>query len=1002
MDKQEPLNEYKDKNLPTDSSKMIIVEKNDTENGTEKHKPSGLKPLQGTIKIAGQIVELAAQPDKQVLHEVSLPADYDYKPIEEHVGSTSPARSYEFSLDPFQAASIACVERKESIIVSAHTSAGKTVVAEYAIAQALKNGERVVYTSPIKSLSNQKYREFLAEFGDVGLMTGDVTLNPNAGCLVMTTEILRSMLYKSSELTREVSWVIFDEVHYMRDKDRGVVWEETIILLPDAVRYIFLSATLPNAKEFADWICKIHNQPCHVVYTSYRPTPLQHFLFPRGANGIYMIVDEHGKLMEGNFQKAMSILNEQDETSSRKKQKQNKSVPELFRLVKMITANDYDPLIIFCFSKKECEAGAVSISSLEVIDDKKKELVDQVFNSAMNQLSETDRCIPQITNMLPLLRRGIGIHHSGMLPILREVVEILFQEGLITILFATETFSIGLNMPARTVLFTEMQKFSGESFRWINSSEYTQMSGRAGRRGLDERGLSIVMANKNFDLATAKAIFTGPPAALNSAFRISYNMILNLLRIEGITPDYILKHSFYQHQNEAKLPELNNECSRMKLDMESIVIPHEQDVQEFYDLKLQLKTYEDSIRKIMAHPEFCLPFLQPGRLIQVRLKDQVFPWGILVNFHKAENASLHLQIRKSNPSDFYVLDVLLPVDKNTFKTNKIASSLMPGLPENATYEVVAVSLSSMHSISSLRVSLPSSLITPEQKKTTYHIVQEISKRFPDGVPCLDPIEHMRIDSDSLRSVIHKIQILEPKVLNSPYYTDEEFQEHYDEYCRKLQLRDQWKALKATISKTESVITLSELKSRRRVLRRLGYINEDGVIDIKGRVACEISTGDELVLTEMIFSGLLNQLPIDQFAALLSCLVFQESSSTSATNVDSRLSKPYQELLKLAEWIATVSRESKLEITEEEYVSHFKPDLMSAVIEWMNGASFTEICGMVHIYEGSIVRSFRRLEELLRQLQSAAQVLGNSELASLSERAADTMRRDVIFSASLYL
>ena len=181
-----------------------------------------------------------------------------------------PAKTYPFTLDPFQSQSILCIENDQSVLVSAHTSAGKTVVAEYAIALSLKNKQRVIYTTPIKALSNQKYREFHEEFSDVGLMTGDVTINPAASCLIMTTEILRSMLYRGSEIMREVGWVIFDEIHYMRDKERGVVWEETIILLPDNVHYVFLSATIPNARQFAEWIAHLHHQPCHVVYTDFR------------------------------------------------------------------------------------------------------------------------------------------------------------------------------------------------------------------------------------------------------------------------------------------------------------------------------------------------------------------------------------------------------------------------------------------------------------------------------------------------------------------------------------------------------------------------------------------------------------------------------------------------------------------------------------------------------------------------------------------------------------
>ena len=240
--------------------------------------------------------------------QVALPPGYPYKPIAQHKRLDPPARTYKFELDPFQLVATSCIERNESVLVSAHTSAGKTVVAEFAIATCLNEGRRVVYTSPIKALSNQKYREFLEIFSDVGLMTGDVTINPTASCLVMTTEILRSMLYRGSEVMREVAWVIFDEVHYMRDKERGVVWEETIILLPQKVRYVFLSATIPNSMEFAEWICKTHEQPCHVVYTDFRPTPLQHYLFPAGSEGIYLVVDERSNFREDNFQKAMAAL----------------------------------------------------------------------------------------------------------------------------------------------------------------------------------------------------------------------------------------------------------------------------------------------------------------------------------------------------------------------------------------------------------------------------------------------------------------------------------------------------------------------------------------------------------------------------------------------------------------------------------------------------------------------------------------------------------------------
>lgn len=346
---------------------------------------------------------------------------------------------------------------------------------------------------------------------------------------------------------------------------RGVVWEETIILLPDKVRYVFLSATIPNALQFANWITKMHNQPCHVVYTDFRPTPLQHYFFPAGSEGIHLIVDEKGMFREENFQKAMSTIADKkgddpaDAMAKRKGKGKDKKLnkggnegpSDIYKIVKMIMIKNYNPVIVFSFSKRECESCALKMSSLSFNDDSEKEMVSKVFNSAIEMLSEEDRNLGQIQNLLPLLRRGIGVHHSGLLPILKETIEILFQEGLIKVLFATETFSIGLNMPAKTVVFTSVRKFDGFSQRWVTPSEFVQMSGRAGRRGLDERGIVIMMVGEEMDPSVAKEIVRGEQDRLNSAFHLGYNMILNLMRVEGISPEFMLEKCFHQFQNTA-------------------------------------------------------------------------------------------------------------------------------------------------------------------------------------------------------------------------------------------------------------------------------------------------------------------------------------------------------------------------------------------------------------------------------------------------------------------
>eukprot|EP01023_Acetabularia_acetabulum_P054718 TRINITY_DN6204_c0_g1_i2.p1 TRINITY_DN6204_c0_g1~~TRINITY_DN6204_c0_g1_i2.p1 ORF type:complete len:443 (+),score=71.87 TRINITY_DN6204_c0_g1_i2:562-1890(+) len=329
---------------------------------------------------------------KSCTHEVVIPegVEYEYGKGPPPQKVDQPAKTYEFPLDPFQKVATSCLEAGHSVLVSAHTSAGKTVVAEYAFAMAVRDGARVIYTSPLKALGNQKYRQFTELFADVGLMTGDITINPDASCLVMTTEILRSMLYKGSLVVREVQLIIFDEIHYLRDKARGVVWEECIIMLPQSCQYVFLSATIPHAREFAHWVTKIHNQICHVVYTDYRPVPLQHYMFPCNGEGLHLVVDEKGRFREDNFRKAVADLSEQSADISRKQQKESEG-NDIFRLVKMMMMRGFDPVIFFCFSKKECEANAVFMAALDLTDENEKKLIEGVSRNALDILSDEDR-----------------------------------------------------------------------------------------------------------------------------------------------------------------------------------------------------------------------------------------------------------------------------------------------------------------------------------------------------------------------------------------------------------------------------------------------------------------------------------------------------------------------------------------------------------------------------------------------------------------------------------
>ncbi|XP_061228076.1 exosome RNA helicase MTR4 isoform X4 [Neopsephotus bourkii] len=868
-------------------------------------------------------------------HEVALPANEEFTGLKPRTGKA--AKEYPFILDAFQREAILCVDNKQSVLVSAHTSAGKTVCAEYAIALALREKQRVIFTSPIKALSNQKYREMYEEFQDVGLMTGDVTINPTASCLVMTTEILRSMLYRGSEVMREVAWVIFDEIHYMRDSERGVVWEETIILLPDNVHYVFLSATIPNARQFAEWICHLHKQPCHVIYTDYRPTPLQHYIFPAGGDGLHLVVDENGDFREDNFNTAMQVLRDAGDLAKgdqKGRKGGTKGPSNVFKIVKMITERNFQPVIIFSFSKKDCEAYALQMTKLDFNTDEEKKMVEEVFNNAIDCLSDEDKKLPQVEHVLPLLKRGIGIHHGGLLPILKETIEILFSEGLIKALFATETFAMGINMPARTVLFTSASKFDGKDFRWITSGEYIQMSGRAGRRGMDDRGIVILMVDEKMSPTIGKQLLKGSADPLNSAFHLTYNMVLNLLRVEEINPEYMLEKSFYQFQHYRTIPEIVERVTKLERQYNKILIPNEENVVIYYKIRQQLAKMSKEIEQYVHKPKYCLPFLQPGRLVKVKSEDDNVGWGVVVNFSKKSNAKPNC----AELDSLYVVEVLLYCSKDSLKNSTVESAKPISLDEKGEMQVVPILVHLVAAISSVRLYIPKDL---------------------------RPV-------DNRQSVLKSIKIAVDI-----------------------------KAARQELKKARTVLQMDELKCRKRVLRRLGFATSSDVIEMKGRVACEISSADELLLTEMMFNGIFNDLSPEQTAALLSCFVFQENSS-EMPKLTEQLAGPLRQMQECAKRIARVSAEAKLEIDEENYLNSFRPHLMDVVHTWANGANFAHICKMTDVFEGSIIRCMRRLEELLRQMCQAAKAIGNTELENKFAEGITKIKRDIVFAASLYL
>ncbi|KAI3443461.1 hypothetical protein Pfo_000126 [Paulownia fortunei] len=957
------------------------------------------------------------------VHEVAVPSGYASNKDESIHGTLGDpiyngerAKTYPFKLDPFQEVSVSCLERNESVLVSAHTSAGKTAVAEYAIAMAFRDKQRVIYTSPLKALSNQKYRELSQEFSDVGLMTGDVTLSPNASCLVMTTEILRGMLYRGSEVLKEVAWVIFDEIHYMKDRERGVVWEESIIFLPPAIKMVFLSATMSNATEFAEWICNLHKQPCHVVYTDFRPTPLQHYVFPMGGSGLYLVVDENEQFKEDNFLKLQDTFTKKNLADGNKSANAKASGriakggnasggSDIYKIVKMIMERKFQPVIIFSFSRRECEQHAMSMSKLDFNTQEEKDVVDQVFRNAILCLNEEDRNLPAIELMLPLLQRGIAVHHSGLLPIIKELVELLFQEGLVKALFATETFAMGLNMPAKTVVFTSVKKWDGDSHRYMGSGEYIQMSGRAGRRGKDEWGICIIMIDDKMEMNTLKDMVLGRPAPLVSTFRLSYYSILNLMsRAEGqFTAEHVIRNSFHQFQYEKALPDIGKKVSLLEEEAAVLDASGEAEVAEYHRLKLEMAQLEKKMMAEITRPERVLSFLLPGRLVKVREGGTDWGWGVVVNVVKrppAASSSLPAALASSRGNS-YIVDALLHCSIGSSENGSQPKPCPPRPGEKGEMHVVPVQLPLLSALSKLRISVPSDLRPTEARQSILLAVHELEKRFPQGLPKLNPVKDMGIDDPEFVELANQIDELEQKLFSHPLHKSQD-EHQIRNFQRKAEVNHEIQQLKSKMRDSQLQKFRDELKNRSRVLKRLGHIDGDGVVQLKGRAACLIDTGDELLVTELMFNGTFNDLDHHQVAALASCFIPGDKSGEQI-HLRAELAKPLQQLQDSARRIAEIQRECKLEINVDEYVeASIRPYLMDVVYCWSKGASFAEVIQMTDIFEGSIIRLARRLDEFLNQLKAAAHAVGEADLEDKFAAASESLRRGIMFANSLYL
>lgn len=515
-----------------------------------------------------------------------------------------------FDLDPFQREACASLEAGKSVLVAAPTGAGKTVVAEFAVFLAMRDpNAKVFYTAPMKALSNQKFQELVEEYGpeSVGLLTGDTNVNSRARIVVMTTEVLRNMLYADSDLLADLAYVVMDEVHYLADRFRGAVWEEVIIHLPPSVRMVSLSATVSNAEEFGDWLQAVRGDT-DVIVSEERPVPLEQHILMRSklidlfdSSGLAATNRVNPELVQMARYGGRVLSSRQMRDVGRYHSRGGR--PDTYRmdradLVKLLGEHNLLPAIFFIFSRNGCDQAVRQTlrSGVKLTEQHERDEIRAIVEERCRTLLDEDLAVLGYWEWLEGLERGVAAHHAGLLPAFKEVVEELFRRKLVKVVFATETLALGINMPARTVVLEKLEKFNGEARVPITPGEYTQLTGRAGRRGIDVEGHSVIQWQDGLDPQAVASLASRRSYPLNSSFRPTYNMAVNLIDQFGRERTReILESSFAQFQADRAVVDLARKVRQQEESLagyEKAMTCHLGDFREYSGIRRELSDLE--------------------------------------------------------------------------------------------------------------------------------------------------------------------------------------------------------------------------------------------------------------------------------------------------------------------------------------------------------------------------------------------------------------------------
>ncbi|WUR04085.1 ATP-dependent RNA helicase SKI2-like [Vairimorpha necatrix] len=859
---------------------------------------------------------------KEVTHSINVDKNWIPKDYAEVVDES--ILNISFTPDNFQKQSFYFLSKQESVFVAAHTSAGKTLVAEYAICLSEKSNLRTIYTSPIKALSNQKYYDFKQKFDDVGIITGDVQVNPSANCLIMTTEILRNLIYKNNDILHNTRYIVFDEVHYINDQERGVVWEECIIMMPKHITLVLLSATIPNSKEFSDWVGRTNNRIIYIMSTDKRPVPLEHLIY--SDREVYSISDQPNVKPLSNIKTKIIPYAKKNTPTGRFR---------VLELANFVVRKKLVPSIFFCFSRRKCETLLEELSSLDLTTIKEKKDINEFLRKALEQLPEVDRSLPQVLKLKKYASLGIMIHHGALLPFIKECVEILFSLNLIKILIATETFAMGVNMPAKCVAFLSLSKIDGDNFRNLTTGEYTQMSGRAGRRGMDRIGTVLIADEKVPSLHSIKRVIEGTPISLNSQFRLSFGLILIALR-SNVKVEDLMKKSYKEHfkqKNENK--DLYN-----LVELETISEPDCEDIISYVKiLKFIAESNKKLLMKYKLAKENDFVLLYNNDVVQIKNINEDGSCTVI----KQENQDIENLVAQLN-----------------LKNNLLMSEELLRLP---------------HTIY-------------QASKLSKFKISEIFCILKDGKPWFDyelkNVEDFLLLKKLKESYDHLTKL---KCMNC-----EHFVEHYVNTVQFLSAQEEIARIKLKYS-INNLDMIDEYNNRIKFLVKNNFFDEH--VTLKGRVAAEIRTVNEILSTEMIFDNEFKNFSPEIIVSLFSSMIFEEEIDEFkySDELDEGVSRLLYHFEKLSKDI------------DDFFIPPFKLlnfSIMQAVLDWCHKESLQSIVNKYQISEGSFVRLILRLDECCREMVNATILIGDKDLENKFEEASKLLKRDIVFLPSLYL